>query len=142
MFEISDPYKGPRHKRLLSKPTLRCPLIQDYSRRGSLIVILLLLLSGDVELNPGPTGNQVKCVCSVNKDSGHMLQCEHCLQWCHSKCVNIPASLASTYPFVCPSCVKEAVTILSNVQLDLSNLKSRLSKVEETCKQIPAHVKS
>ena len=134
--------KGPRHKRFLSKPTLRCPLIQDYSRRGSLTIILLLLLSGDVELNPGPTGNQVKCVCSVNKDSGHMLQCEHCLQWCHSKCVNIPASLASTYPFVCPSCVKEAVTILSNVQLDLSNLKSRLSKVEETCKQIPAHVKS
>ena len=71
-----------------------------------------------------------------------MLQCEHCLQWCHSKCVNIPASLANTYPFVCPSCVKETVTILSNVQLDLSNLKSRLSKVEETCKQIPAHVKS
>ena len=103
--------KNSRHKL-----TLRCPPIQDYTLRVSLVIVLLLLLSGDVELNPGPTGNQVKCVCSVNKESGHMLQCEQCSQWCHSKCMNFSASLASTYPFVCPSCMKKAVTIQRSVK--------------------------
>ena len=136
--------KGSRHKRFLSKPHHCCVLIQDFSRRGSLVILLLILLSGDVELNPGPANNQVKCVCSVNKESGHMIQCKHCLRWCQSKCVNIAPSLASIYPFVCPSCVKEAVTNISNVKSDISALKSRLSKVhvEEACKHIPTHIKS
>ena len=97
--------KGSRHKWFLSKPHHCCLPIQDFSCRGSPVIVLLILLSGDVELNPGPTNDQVRCVCSVNKESGHTTQCEHCLRWCHSKCVNISPSLASTYPLVCPSCV-------------------------------------
>ena len=72
--------RPPRHKRFFSKPTLHCLPIRHYTRLGNLVTVLLLLLSGDMELNPGPIDNQVICVCSVNKESGHMLPCEHCLQ--------------------------------------------------------------
>ena len=132
--------RSPRHTPFLSKPTLHCIPISHSTRQGSLAIMLLLLFSGNVELNH--TDNQVKCVCSVGKGFGHMLQCENCLQLCHNKYVNISASLASTYTFVCPTCVKEAETMLSNVQSNLSNLKSRLGKAEEACKLIPALVKS
>ena len=38
---------------------------------------LLLLLSGDVETNPGPsTADMVKCVCNVNSDERDVIQCE------------------------------------------------------------------
>ena len=45
-------------------------------------------------------------VCSSSEDSGHMVECEACSQWSHSKCVSIIPSLAPTYTYVCPFCIK------------------------------------
>ena len=56
--------------------------------------------------------------------------------------MNISNSLASTYPFVCPFCVKEAVGTLSNLKTDMSALKTRLSQVEEAFRNTPALVNS
>ena len=39
-----------------------------------------------------------------------MVLCESCSCWLHVKCVKISAATAKSTPFVCPFCVKEAVT--------------------------------
>ena len=49
---------------------------------------------------PGPDKKKVvesiRCVCSSTVDSGHMVECERCKMWCHSKCVGVAQSTAST----------------------------------------------
>ena len=53
----------------------------------------LLLLSGDVNLNPGPIQNPCKkCLGSVNKK---VIFCQNCNSWFHKKCElpNNPAKL-------------------------------------------------
>ena len=52
----------------------------------SYITLLILLLSGDIDLNPGPE-DEVKCVCESSDESGLMLQCDSCTCWSHSECV-------------------------------------------------------
>ena len=37
-------------------PLILCPLLQLGERATEMVVILLLLMSGDVEMNPGPVG--------------------------------------------------------------------------------------
>ena len=43
--------------------------------------------------------------------------------WSHCKCVNILVSVASTYPYVCPHCVKSSVS-------EVSSLKASLKAIE------------
>ena len=76
--------KRPRHQRFLSEPLRSVPPVESLSREVSGIFVPLLLLSGDVELNPGPSDQQVNCICLSIKEQGHMLQCEQCLKWCHT----------------------------------------------------------
>ena len=64
-------------------------------------LLLILILSGDIELNPGPE-DVVKCVCKSREDSGHMIACDSCLCWSHTSCVNIAPTVADKYPFLCP----------------------------------------
>ena len=52
----------------------------------SYITLLILLLSGDIDLNPGPE-DEVKCVCESSDESSLMLQCDSCTCWSHSECV-------------------------------------------------------
>ena len=100
--------------------------------RHSTAFMLLLLLCGDVEPNPGPpqpTGTSIKCVCTSSKEEGTMLQWEACLAWSHCKCVRIPVSLAPTNPFVCPFCIKATLSSLklkNNCQSGLSHLTPNL----------------
>ena len=53
------------------------------------LVIVILLLSGDVQLNPGPPTRTPKypCgVCSKNVNCDHKaMECEDCLTWYHIK---------------------------------------------------------
>ena len=101
--------------------------------RHSTLLLLLLLLCGDVEPNPGPPQpTSVKCVCTSAKEEGTMLQCEVCHFWSHCRCVKILVSLASTFPFVCPFCVKSSVVSLSSLSNRLSALECNLSRL--SCK--------
>ena len=59
----------------------------------------------------------VKCVCSVTADSGYMIECESCSCWLHCKCVNISSSVASTFPFICPFCIKSSIIQLPSLSL-------------------------
>ena len=47
--------KHPHHQRFLSKPLRSVPSVETLSREVSGMFVLLLLISGDVELNPGPS---------------------------------------------------------------------------------------
>ena len=85
---------------------------------------------GDVQLNPGPSDDEVKCASSSNKESGQKLQCEQCLHWLHCKCVNMSSSVAKTYPYTCPFCVKSAITTFSSVHSEICLLNDHLSQLE------------
>ena len=137
--------RGPRHYRFLRSPlrTRTLPLfVHDLSRRKSTVILLIILLSGDIELNPGPSGNEVKCVCLSARESGHMIQCEHCSRWSHSKCVGVIPSVADSYPFICPFCVKSAISSISTLHSEISKLQAIITQLEDTCKHIPADVRS
>ena len=64
----------------------------------SYITLLVVLLSGDIELNPGPE-DEVKCVCESSDECGFMLQCDSCSCWSHSECVGVSSQVANNYPF-------------------------------------------
>ena len=125
--------------RLISTPLLplRLPSYCRFYRRlrrfssfrhSSFLLLLLLLLCGNVERNPGPPqATSIKCVCANAKEEGNMLECEICHSWSHCKCVKISASLASTYPFVCAFCIKSSLVSLSSLHSKIKSSFATLS---------------
>ena len=97
------------------------------------IFAVMFLLCGDVECNPGPVSDVVKCVCLSWEDVGRMIQCDLCDKWCHCKCVLVPASVSSTYPFVCPHCIKSSIVTISDLKTQLSVIANTLQKL---CSQV------
>ena len=73
----------------------------------------------------------VRCVCSSTVDSGHMIECERCTMWCHSKCVSVAASSASTFPFICPFCVKSVFSMLDCLNNTVLNQTKEISALRE-----------
>ena len=74
----------------------------------------ILLLSGDVQLNPCPSTRTPKYPCGVrskNANSSHKtMECEVCLTWYHIKCVNMGDNMYqvhtnhNSYTWVCHKC--------------------------------------
>ena len=52
------------------------------------------------------------CVCSSTTETGHMVECECC------------SSLPSSYPFICPFCVKQTILELNKLCVTLSNVQA------------------
>ena len=76
-------------KKQSQKPGLKC---QSTDKHTLCLAIFTLLLSGDVELNPGPIGNSIyPCpFCEINVEYGmKALQCDNCEMWYHKTCVSI-----------------------------------------------------
>ena len=77
-------------------------------------LVMIILLSGDVQLNPGPPTRTPKypCgVCSKNANSSQKaMECEDCLTWYHIKCVNMGDNMYqvhmhhNSYTWVCIKC--------------------------------------
>ena len=65
-----------------------------------------------------------------------MIKCESCSSWSHSECVNVSPTVAANYPFICPYCVKSLFSSISVLTSDITQLKDRLVKLENTCKQM------
>ena len=85
----------------------------------------------------------VRCVCSSSVDSDHMVECERCSAWSHCKCIGISATLAPTYPFVCPFWVKSVFLQLDNLRSEVSDLRDRMSNIERSIeKAIPPPVQT
>ena len=82
--------------------------------------MVILLLSGDVQLNPGPPTRTPKCpcgVCSKNVNSSHKaMECEYCFTWYHIKCVNMGDNMYQvhmhhdSYTWVCFRCGLQSFT--------------------------------
>ena len=114
--------------------TQRCPARPPFSRRfltrsllhrrgpswGSRwLPVCLLLLSGDVDPNPGPVLQaQWKYPCGVCSRAVRSNQkgifCEVCLQWLHTKCINLSNAnydrlSSSDEGWCCSRCLKEAL---------------------------------
>ena len=111
---------------------------------SALLVCLLLVISGDVETNPGP-GDTVLCICGADKD-GDMVQCEICSRWSHCSCVNIPLTLAETYPFVCPHCIKSSAVSSFSLTTQISCLENRFKtlalSLQSTSPSLPSSVQT
>ena len=88
--------RSSRHFHFVKNSHLRF-FIRSYLSHNKPLLLLLLLLCGDVEVNPGPPDDIVKCVCSSTEESGLMLQCEQCSCWLQIECVNVPAHVADNY---------------------------------------------
>lgn len=87
------------------------------------------------------TPESIRCVCSTS-DPGHMLECEQCLCWSHCKCVGISASLAASYPFVCPFCIKSLFSELSAIKAKVADTQARVAHLETSVNEvIPAPVR-
>ena len=122
----------------------------------SLLSFWLILLAGDVELNPGP--RNWKYLCGVYskpvKCNQRGVQCEVCTSWLHTRCIGISneeyAELqGSVDPWCCNKCLKEALPfhntsntdLFSDVPDDSSTINSSLHCTctidhQENCRQI------
>ena len=128
--------RPPRHFKYLRVKHARCSSNFNHT---TFAAILLLLLCGDIESNPGPdTGKDIiKCVCDSLGETGRMIECEQCLCWSHSDCINIPPHLASSFPFICPHCVKASITLIPTLRSEISHLRARVIKLENANKPSP-----
>ena len=127
--------RPPRHFKYWRVKHARCSSNFNHTTFAA----VLLLLCGDIESNPGPdTGKDIiKCVCDSLGETGHMIECEQCLCWSHSDCVNIPPHLASSFPFICPHCVKASITLIPTLCSEISHLRARVIKLENANKPSP-----
>ena len=116
----SPKYTVSRHFRFVKSSHLRF-FTPSYLSHNRSLLLLHLLLCGDVEVNPGPPDDIVKCVCSSSEESGLMLQCEQCSCWLHNECVNIPAHVADNFPFICPLCIKSSLSLIFSPKSEISH---------------------
>ena len=85
---------------------------------------------------PAPLGLMKFTVCLSDKEVGHMIECEGCLRWSHSKCVSISATLAKNYPFICPFCTRALFQEVTSLRSEVSQLREQLAKcsvVSQSC---------
>ena len=68
----------------------------NYERKNSTIPLLLIILSNDVNLNPGPKSKSTTrtslctiCNTKIQPDEPNVIKCQTCLQPYHLKCTNI-----------------------------------------------------
>ena len=69
----------------------------------------------------------VRCVCTSTKDVGHMIECENCFLWSHSKCVGIISSVAKKFPYICPFCIRFLFSEISNLRSEIKDLRDKCS---------------
>ncbi|CAC5391935.1 unnamed protein product [Mytilus coruscus] len=78
------------------------PIFKSSDRSRHVHLLLKLLLSNQVETNPGPNNlNESSYPCSIcsreftwNQDA---IVCDNCDKWCHAGCVNISSSMYEKY---------------------------------------------
>ena len=84
----------------------------------SLLSTWLLLLSGDIEVNPGPKNWRFPCgVCSQPVRANQRgVQCDVCATWLHTRCIGISNDQYvqlqhSDDPWSCQRCLREALPL-------------------------------
>ncbi len=104
----------------------------------------LLLYSGDIEVNPGPT--KYPCtVCNRSvRENDRGILCDMCEKWTHAACGNISidnynlfSSQGSSQDWFCPSCIRNELPF-NNTSLTSST--SPISSGSNTQSNLVAHV--
>ena len=93
------------------------PLGPVYRRKSISLALLnywLLLIAGDIEVNPSPVKHPCGICSRPVKCNQKGIQCECCYYWLHTKCLKMPAdeylSLAqSDEPWCCSTCLREVL---------------------------------
>ena len=105
-------------------------------------ITLILLISGDIQLNPGPKTTKAPkypCgICNKNVNSNQKaIECEHCLTWFHTKCtgmsnLNYQVHMQhSSYVWLCCGCGLPNFTDSSLfVSFDTSNPFDSLNDID------------
>ena len=70
------------------------PLFLAGNYSNKLLIVTMLLLVGDVEVNPGPGGSSILCgLCEIDANwSNGGIVCEHCDVWYHRDCARLNLS--------------------------------------------------
>lgn len=96
----------------------------------------IILLSGDIEINPGPS----KCPCGICKrtvTSNHRaIMCDDCDDWIHIRCGDITPTeynrlqSISHFTWTCPPCgsINLSTTSINDNDIDISNPYSSLTE--------------
>jgi hypothetical protein len=99
-------------------------------------VIATLLVTGGVELNPGPVNNivQVSCSgCDKNLKSG--TQCDTCGRWYHNSCGNVKFQVAESGKLNCERWRSERMQVLEeklrDAQFQIDKLKRRNKELKD-----------
>ena len=97
--------------------------IQYYS---NYIATYRIILSGDIEINPGPGLSKPKCqVCDITAQCNQKrLVCEHCLEMCHVKCSNHQLNQNASnkaYDWTCPNCRHTALPFYHRINVDFDS---------------------
>lgn len=110
-----------------------------------LILLILILLSNDVNINPGPppvnhTPDSEKCnLCNAPANNEDSLKCETCSKWCHITCSgNQNRNLHNSYEWICsnPTCSPNHIEGMSHevqhqlVSPNRYNLLERAERVQ------------
>ena len=92
-------------KRTVLSPTSRCSVYKV--KAFHFYSLITLILSGDVNVNPGPIPVCVACDKGVRKNS-KAIECDLCAGWTHLKCTNEITTENyennAAIPFICNSC--------------------------------------
>ena len=97
----------------------------DSTHASAILQQMLLIISGTVELNPGPSQKlKYPCgECQKAVSSGASIACDLCNQWFHLKCTNISDQIyqcniqEESLELLCPGC---ALADISNSLFDTS----------------------
>ena len=64
------------------------------------------------------------------EDIGHMVECESCCRWSHSKCVGLTFSVAPSYHFICSFCERSLFSRLFAIESEVADLYTRVSSLD------------
>ena len=98
---------------------------RECRKQNTTMLLLLILLGGDVQMNPGP--NKYPCgICDRPVAKNHRgLECDECGYWVHIKCGDVTSTdyelllLKEQFTWICPRC---AIPNFSDSFFDESNL--------------------
>ena len=104
------------------------------------IIQLLLLLSGTVEMNPGPTRRAPKFPCGQCKraatNASRSIACDNCLQWFHIDCTGTSSTIFECYvtdvelPWLCTGCGIQSTSV-GAFDTSISSLSSNETPIKK-----------
>ena len=115
--------------------------VWNFDSNNSHHLLRVLLLSGQVETNPGPPPFEFPCGISKNEvnDSANALCCDMCSYWCHIDCCGVSSenyqnlcNNSNSFSWICYQCgcLNFNSLMFATASIELSNSFSALDSSE------------